>query len=143
MVPRQQARWIDFLLRTVSVIVIAELKMSIRVGKPLAILSFLGILLPQAALTATHRPATTLAYSSHYPKLLRSLNPGGQVEANLPGAASFSEEKDVVLPGPYRNLLPAQKHATLSNGRSCVVPAAGFVFVRNVSRNIFLSSLNL
>jgi hypothetical protein len=117
--------------------------MSLRVGKPLAILSFLGILLPQAVLAATHRPEATPAHSSHYVRLLRSLNPGGQVEATWPRAASFSEEKDIVLSGPYRNLLPARERAILPNATSCVVPAAGFVFVRNVSRNIFLSSLNL
>lgn len=125
-------------------IVTVERLMSARVGKTLAILSFLVVVAPRAALTATQGHGVIKIDSRYHLKFhLRSFNPGGQVETDLPATASFAGEKDVELLGPDGNLLPVQERATLWVATSCVIPAAGFVLVRSVSRNIFLSSLNL
>lgn len=138
-----EAMWIDFPPRSGSVKVNAESKMTVSMAKTLAILGFLAALAPRAALTATQGHAVIQTHSPHHLKFHRSFSPGGQVEAGLPGTASSAEEKDVALAGPYRNLLPVRERAILPNATSCVVPAAHFVLVRTVSRNIFLSSLNL
>ena len=117
--------------------------MSVRMGKTLAILSFLVVMAPRAALTATQGRGLIEIDARYHLKFQRSFNPGGQVETDLPATASFAGEKDVELLGPDGKLLPVQERATLSSATSCVIPAAGFVLVRSVSRNIFLSSLNL
>jgi len=117
--------------------------MSVSVGKSLAILSFFVILAPRAGLAAAHGHGVIKGLSPSHLKFQRFFNSGGQVESDLPGTAFLAAEKDVEFPGPYKELWSIRERASLPNTSGCVVPAARFILVRSVSRNIFLSSLNL
>lgn len=123
--------------------VMAESKMSVSIGKTLAILSFFVILTPRAGLTATHGRGAIKGLSPGHLNFHRSFNPEGQVESDRLGTAFLAAEKDVELPGSCKDLSPIRERASLANTASCVVPAARFILVRSVSKYIFLSSLNL
>lgn len=117
--------------------------MPARQGKTFGVLSFFLVLVPTFGSAASYTGVLSKRFSPRHVIFHKALKLADQIERDPRKPVLLSEQEAVDSPAPFAGLVPVQATAAPRRLTSSVVAASRFVLIRGVSRNLFLSILNL